>query len=144
MSGRVRSLETTRPAMATNVNCGQWVLQYVLGCSRAEIDARVGHAHPMTLHELLGHLRSVQYAPLIVRHDVLQREGADLWFTNGGDGFLAILADVNLENASEVGHVVVLHGRTLLDPASPTMPQRVSPRVLQQYALALVLSGPSR
>jgi hypothetical protein len=138
MSVRVRAVATDEEA--AGVDCGQWALAYTTHRPLAEVVAAVGHTQPMRLREVVAGLERAGMPPRVLHATALDREAADLWWSHGGEGFLAILAEIDRHADDAVGHCVVLHGRTLFDPAMAPVARRVSPRVLRDYALALVVS----
>lgn len=142
MSARVRAVVTDE----TNgdADCGQWAIAYATNTALNSVVASIGHAQPMRLREIVSGLERVGIHPRVLHADALDREAADLWWIHGGESFLAILAEIDRNDDDAVGHCVVLHGRTLLDPATRPVARRVSPRVLRKYALALVVSEGGR
>lgn len=141
MTTRVRPLPEppVRPP-ATEWLCGHWALAYVTNRSLPRVIADLGHQRPLALREIVHELTQAGYAPLVVHHETLRREGRDLWFAHGEDQFLAICCHLDLTDESSVGHAVVLHGRRLHDPAQPTVSRRVPAAILGEFACAIICS----
>ena len=133
-----------------SVLCGHRALAYVLGEAVEQVVRWVGHGTAMRLREIQRVIRVHSgFAPIYVGGDVLANDPTRLWWAHGGQQFLAILAAVGRGESlvdgaidTTLGHVVVLHGRTLLDPAGDArgLATEVSPTILARYQLAIILS----
>ena len=132
------------------VLCGHRALAYVLGEPVEQVVRWVGHGTAMRLREIQRVIRvHSRYQPTYVSGDVLANDPTRLWWAHGGQRFLAILAAVSGADSlgdgavdTTLGHVVVLHGRTLLDPTGTAhgVAAEVSPTILARYQLAIILS----
>lgn len=142
----VHAIDATVPPVPAEVDparvCGQWALAYVTGRPLAQVVLELGSGAAITLDVIVGALRRAGFAPLIVRGEELRRRGEELWFTQGAENFRAIVA--NLGTGDALGHVAVLHGRTLHDVAARPNAVRVEPRALAQFEVAVIVSASPR